>query len=277
MSTKLYHGVILEYNGLNNLHSNLQVLRDILVPIVQNNLKSFAVWSAINKLDRKVTGLLSKEEILKYNKSLYNNSALGVTYNEIHDRQLDVKNKNKLDDLVDFGLDLCLFPTSIQDNTILGLYFAVNKAVINTLMDQSFVNEFAYWDNTDLPDSISEQEWDRRSQRWDKALQYSDIPAEAGFTYNLSRVDCFNPFSDEFRVSKDNYLKYVTSLENRVNYLAPALAKKQGPVFNKPYDYIQWTRTDEYKKTLEKSKQELSKLIEKNITFELLHQRTSWD
>jgi len=57
-------------------------------------------------------------------------------------------------------------------------------------------DEFGYWDNTDKPDDISDDEWQERYRVWSAVLigeGKDGIPANNGFTFQIFDEHDFNP------------------------------------------------------------------------------------
>lgn len=46
------------------------------------------------------------------------------------------------------------------------------------------VSEYGYWNNTDQPDDVTDEEWEARRQAWDRSLGW-DAPAERMLTFKL--------------------------------------------------------------------------------------------
>ena len=47
------------------------------------------------------------------------------------------------------------------------------------------VEEYGYWNNSDQPDGVTDQEWDERRQAWNRVLPGVGIPAETMLTFTL--------------------------------------------------------------------------------------------
>lgn len=47
------------------------------------------------------------------------------------------------------------------------------------------VEEYGYWNNSDQPDGVTDQEWDERRQAWNRVLPGVGIPAESMLTFTL--------------------------------------------------------------------------------------------
>lgn len=99
---------------------------------------------------------------------------------------------------LDFAASLSVFP--MQDK-ILVIPFATNPCIKEIITSNSKVHEYGYWNNTDHPSELSDEEWEQRKMDWDMVFKHSGIPAECGMTIHLfdfQSVDCWNAFDQEF-------------------------------------------------------------------------------
>lgn len=96
--------------------------------------------------------------------------------------------------------------------------------------------EYSYWNNTDRPDELSEEEWADRSATWDRLVGYKS-PKVSGLTMTV-----MEPYEIESRLSYyENGKPFsIPSMESRVRVLARNLVAAEfvGPEQDKdkPYD-----------------------------------------
>lgn len=86
---------------------------------------------------------------------------------------------------LDTDFQLTLFP---DKDRFLGIAFTEHEHWFRHWLLQPSVREYRYWNNTDRPSGISQKEWDRRAQVWDRVLG-RDAPSTRGFTITLHEID----------------------------------------------------------------------------------------
>lgn len=97
--------------------------------------------------------------------------------------------------------------------------------------------EYSYWNNTDRPDELSEEEWADRSATWDRLVGYKS-PKVSGLMMTV-----MEPYEIEPRLSYYENRKpfRIPSMESRVRVLARNLVAAEfvGPEQDKdkPYDF----------------------------------------
>lgn len=85
---------------------------------------------------------------------------------------------------LDPGASVCVFG---DDSGTYAMLFSNNRHG-DTLFEKALgCKEYNYWDNTDHPDDVSEEEWSSRGRRWDELLGPSGVPEVCGATFVLVR------------------------------------------------------------------------------------------
>lgn len=123
---------------------------------------------------------------------------------EIAKRSANAKTHMDNEPDFDYEVSLSLFPLT---DKILGIPYTTNKALKSCITDNSKVSEYGYWNNTDCPDSISEDAWEVRKKDWDEIFKYSGIPANCGMSIVLLDVDSVDWWRCPDRETIDNYIK----------------------------------------------------------------------
>ena len=84
------------------------------------------------------------------------------------------------------------------------------------------VQPYGYWNNTDMPDDVTEEEWDKRHQDWSEAFSGSSswVPSEAGWSVNLAEGQPWLPLDEET-------MAFVPTREQRARYQAKWLILDQ--------------------------------------------------
>lgn len=73
-------------------------------------------------------------------------------------------------------------------NILLAMLFTEQEAYRILWRRMPHVQEYAYWNNTDRPSYLTDEEWDRRRRDWDKALGEDGIPSLHGFGIDYHHV-----------------------------------------------------------------------------------------
>ncbi len=91
----------------------------------------------------------------------------------------EVEKKGERNPSVDFSFGLSLFPV---EDYILIIVFCEHDKLRDLIHDNSKVDFFGYWTNTDHDET--EEEWDERKRLWNKViLDKSGIPNNDGFSF----------------------------------------------------------------------------------------------
>ena len=170
------------------------------------------------------------------------------------------------------------FKSTIQVFTvarkIIFMYFGgvdYQKYIIN----QPQVEDYHYQNQTDKPDDISDDSWERRALNWDSAIGPDYIPINHGFT-----VQFINPDNIEFSV----FNKYIKA-SNMSNNSFPTLEERTNKMLEYFNDYpnppkkdasyseiMAYKRTDEYNNWKEQKKKYIMKHLNSNL-YELYKEK----
>jgi hypothetical protein len=90
------------------------------------------------------------------------------------------------------GLDLSCeisYLVDDQDHTCFYLkVFSEAKEYVTAVASLERVEDFSYWNNTDRPEGLSKDLWQRRADTWDRLLPGFAAPAERGLSYSTSYI-----------------------------------------------------------------------------------------
>lgn len=107
-----------------------------------------------------------------------------------------------------FKFSVILYPSIEGD--IYGYYFNHLNEYLPLL--NPFFDEYCYYDNTDQPEDLTEEEWYERGQRWDKMVpnRFSDT----GLTYDIVSSSDLDPSIIRVKIKEIlGYLKRDSKLE----------------------------------------------------------------
>jgi hypothetical protein len=94
---------------------------------------------------------------------------------------------------IDTDFNVVLIPTN---GFVLGIVYTSHNDWYNAWCNHPGVEEYSYWNNTDEPEGMSEEEWNKREEDW-KVLDYTPV-AMQGFSIDL--VDPNGPFPEFLRM-----------------------------------------------------------------------------
>jgi hypothetical protein len=198
MSTKIYNGYKIEavsleeaINKLSSLKKETvrRVIKECLVVVATTYYDQFTIENANFKKDSNAEEEKNEDKAYKVKPE---RSALSNAYSRNMDILLNVK--TKIEDTYE-EVSLCVFPEPIiiegNKNYLLTLY--ANRPLENWLVEKwesLGVQEYAYWNNSDIPEELTDEQWDERGQHWDLVLtgkNKTGTPAVDGLTMFLAK------------------------------------------------------------------------------------------
>ena len=102
-----------------------------------------------------------------------------------HEKKIRVTQER--DPLYDFECNVQILHVTGR-NILLAMLFAEQDAYRTIWERMPGVREYAYWDSTDAPSYVTEEQWERRRRDWDKALGREGIPVLRGFNIECHHV-----------------------------------------------------------------------------------------
>lgn len=79
---------------------------------------------------------------------------------------------------LDMFYRICLLQNQAGGNPLVLVFGEHHAAYRNALLDAGVVQDYGYWDNTDEPEDVDEQEWEERKRAW--GLIMTKSPDAAG-------------------------------------------------------------------------------------------------
>lgn len=226
MSTRIYSGKKIAHEG------GLNLLLKALKSYGSSVLRPFVDQLALDFLSTVYFIKADRARFLQLESGGNTDIDEGAIFKEIRDdisrRRAGILHEKKRDRQLDFEVSLTLFPTDVPGEC-LAIPFAENPQMMEKLASFPGMTDYAYWNNTDQPEGISDEEWAARGQAWGQALGEEGIPALAGFTITLVPASDFpqlsldaikeNPPPREFR------LRHL--LDDELQNLADAECERQ--------------------------------------------------
>ena len=201
MSTKLHAGHEIVGLSLEALLPELLKLQLTMKERAAELVRQFIVNLAVSRFDHHHFGIEKAPSA----------HLLGDARMELADRQEELRRTRRRDPAVDFEFSLTLFPVK---GRLLALVFTEQKALRDHWEAQTWRREFGYWDNSDPPGDLADDEWQMREGFWDEAFRQSSIPAEAGYSITLVPEGALWA-----EVEDEHVLALVPSAQSRVQQL----------------------------------------------------------
>lgn len=226
MSTKLYTGFKLKTHSLDAAVGILDSLKP--------KLKDIRREATLRWLANRATTLVDRLA-LSDSKLDPNTSPFSAALEELRKRQFKVRASKHRDPEVDFSFEVVLFK---HPNGIFGLYFAEQEALTTAFLSLPEVEDFSYWDNTDQPERISEEEWASRKATWGLIFQDSWVPSEVGASLVLL------PEIYESAATPSDLLPFIPGLTDRLQNIAldigfqQFLSAKKLPTNAAPHQFV---------------------------------------
>lgn len=172
MSIKIYNGFITDLRIIELLPKFKEVREEIVDIIYRGYGKD-----------------LVKESVLQFDKP-DNNKTLKEIIEEKHDdiRKQSISLPSHI--YISSGgikseLDFSVFLFPYSDKTVVKI-FGNDKEVIKKLTEVARLKEFDYWDNTDKPEDLYQEEWDTRYEIWKAVLSDFGPPIQNGLQYTFN-------------------------------------------------------------------------------------------
>lgn len=126
--------------------------------------------------------------------------------------------------------------------------------------ESSGVTPWGYWNNTDRPHDVSEQEWEERRNTWDKILGDSQTFALGGL---IAKCLGYPPY-----VTADEVLAEMPTVEERARRLAiDVLADESGIKRVSDYaEFMTWLGSTEGKTKLDTYTEKFVRGLDRNVT-----------
>lgn len=169
MSTKIYNGYKINAQSLDEAIEKLYALKEKAEKAVEQQAMQDILTKAMVLYEEHCFLCIGKdtEKLAKREKEMSRNALFHASSKDLE------KIMNDSDADKEISLNLILYPHKFTENKQSFYLFQEYTMGCTTLRDWikdnlSGVEEYMYFNNTDRPDEISEQEWDQRSENWNK-------------------------------------------------------------------------------------------------------------
>jgi hypothetical protein len=241
MSTKIHDGKRLPNMTAYELNNFYQRIRMALLPVAIKEYQQLIARIAQSVYVYLTTGI----DLCEYDLDLNDIKEKGITLNAMaiakyakHHANRLVKKTSKAilwedaEMSADFDVSICFLP--LADKTLC-IPSANNAALMHELTAFPEFIDYGYWNNTDPPKNISEQEWSQRKTDWHNALPGIGVPRENGFVVKVIdavmdivyNVDCCANIYHNIQKHLDNdddlasRVAYRSLVDKKFNELLP--------------------------------------------------------
>ena len=186
-----------------------EVLVDSLKPQIKSTGKTLLNQSLAKmiagRFDRVALGTIEAKEDWKTAQDIASDC-----YQDMADRQQEVKKTGRRDVDVDHEFEVFLFPSG--DGTLI-IPVCEQEELTSILDRHSSIERYSWWNSTDKPDDLSEEQWQQREKEWMTALPGSGLISERSLRMTL--------FDGDIRINHDVPLTWasIPSPEERLKRL----------------------------------------------------------
>lgn len=231
MSWKIYNGFI-----LNNTATLEDALEYFKAQIKDFNAEADDYWR----------GMIISHAIAQYDNDCadgikptkdYIKASLGTFWEE--ERESSQKGYKSITDVC-IGVSVC--PVIIKKKPrIIGIAFVDNKRLCDKFFALPEIEEYMYYDNTDIPKDVSITEWKTREKVWKKVFKDYATANKVMFGFDLI-ANSESMRSPE--ITQEHFEKYVMSFDERLKGAVNErlLKNKSFPNFN---SYVQYIKSEE--------------------------------
>lgn len=162
MSTKVYNGFRIGGLSMTQLHNLVGEFRQKATYSAETMLAQFVAQRLADVVDgAMVEGKALPENVYR------------TILNEVRERQIKVEQTMRRDPAVDFSFNLSFTP--MEEGDILGIFYTEKSELANLWRSMPGIEDYAYWNNSDKPDGVTEEQWDERGRRWEDAVGSSPV------------------------------------------------------------------------------------------------------
>lgn len=194
MSTKIYTGFKFADPDFIAIHHAMEDLKKHVAESARTLMVEFLRESVITELDNATSSATAIEPRL-----------FGRHVVALRDRQNQIEKTQHRDPEADFSFELAIF---VDGTDFYGMYFVEQGEWAEYIQAQSWYIEHAYWDNTDPPGNVSEDEWKDRGERWDRMVGWGSVGERA------------------YVIKVKNHIIYTDNLLNRFMEKLPTLEER---------------------------------------------------
>lgn len=178
MSTKIYDGLIANTKDPFEAARQIREVLDViyaeklveLYEIVEKHRKDGSTYAELNK----EILILDYESFEEPSKTIISSDLTTV---KIVEKLKSCQQRTMCN--YDIGYNVTFIENGNKGENLLVLIYSAYNGYMEEILKSGVVSEYGYWNNTDEPDDVTEEEWEIRKKAWDKL----DIPADDGVSF----------------------------------------------------------------------------------------------
>lgn len=193
-------------------------------------------------------------------------SLLSGLYFKVWDAEQKIKKTGMSMPQFDFSCEVVVYP---YQNQFLLKFFSSQKRYLDILRTNSKFREYEYWNNTDKPLHVSQEEWDQRAAVWDEVTQDMTY-AQSGYTRQIyTGLQPLMP-NKLIEIANKRYSKSQRLHMFAKNILEYRLSEDPNWKNSKPHEIIQYVNSQEAEVVLIQIESEIKDCILEEYTAEML-------
>lgn len=217
MSTKIHSGYRLRAGV--DMFTLAKKTREVFLPILQKDTASELLREIVFAYDRLDFNEDTKQDYLRA-KDLEGKEITEwtVRYRCIKDLAEYMKENPKW-----YQIRLGFAPD--PETKMMLCYFSGKHVYEDVFEDFNEVAEYGYWNNSEPPENVTDEEWDERKKVWNRVLAPTDIIQTAMLMSSAVADYEISPFSFDYETMQELGVEFPTR-EERIKNLAEILALK---------------------------------------------------
>jgi hypothetical protein len=272
MSTKIGHGYLITLNGLNEIHNMLMEFRrrveEKMIELLHRTMAEdiAAIIDTVTIRENYMDVLKSDYEVRSHPKP--DDSALLIAYLHAQKQnELVINHHSDADPRYNFHCNVTIIPT---ESKVFALLHSENEEYNQIWESMNGVQAYPYYNHSERPEDVTEEEWEQRKEDWDLAFSESVIPSLSGLVF---RCILYLP-----QVDLEKIIPYLPSLDERVSQHAydQTLSGQMANIKNNSEDELmgpfyaakKWLGTEEGKSSYNLNKELLLCVLRARIDLE---------
>jgi len=122
----------------------------------------------------------------------------------------------------------------------------------------SFLSDYHYQNQCDKPEDISDEEWDKRKNDWDKAIGPDYIPAKHGFAVELFNKEWDFGITNFKKIKKEFY----PTMEQRIKRIIETFDEPDFPKDVSVSQYLDYIESEQHKNWVKEKSKEIEAMLE---------------
>lgn len=194
MSTKIYDGFRFKQVTFEEIDRDIQAWRERIKTLTVETSAKIIAERVVEEIDAATSNGKELEPRI-----------LGRALVDIWDRQREIKKTGRRDPRVDLDFNLVILP---DDGKFYGIFYTEQSDWSDEFRSLPWFEEFGYWNNTDKPDELTDEQWMYRREVWERIFPRFQTPAQRGYC-----AEC--AYTPDWSNMVDLVPKYIPPKETR--------------------------------------------------------------